>query len=93
MKRAKGASASLESTVTKASVEEVFGDLVSLRLVRSAEMNRLWNLNPDNMAACRSKERDFLPTLESYFQEAIEQLDPSVESQYKYVRVAGHVTG
>lgn len=49
----------------------------------SAEMNRLWNLCPDNMAACRSKDRDFLPTLENYFEEAIEQLDPSVESQYK----------
>jgi THO complex subunit 1 len=46
-------------------------------------MNRLWNLCPDNMAACRSKDRDFLPTLENYFEEAIEQLDPSVESQYK----------
>ena len=50
----------------------------------SAELNRLWNLCPDNMAACRSKDRDFLPTLENYFGEAIEQLDPSVESQYKY---------
>ena len=46
-------------------------------------MNRLWNLCPDNMAACRSKDRDFLPTLEHYFEEAIEKLDPSVESQYK----------
>ena len=50
-------------------------------------MNVLWNLCPDNMAACRSKDRDFLPTLESYFEEAIEQLDPSVESQYKCVVV------
>lgn len=49
----------------------------------SAELNRLWNLCPDNMAACRSKDRDFLPTLEHYFEEAIEQLDPSIESQYK----------
>ena len=51
----------------------------------SAELNRLWNVCPDNMAACRSKDRDFLPTLENYFEEAIEQLDPSVEPQYKYV--------
>lgn len=36
------------------------------------------------MAACRSKDRDFLPSLENYFEEAIEQLDPSVESQFKY---------
>nr|CAG4643082.1 EOG090X0324 [Ilyocryptus agilis] len=47
-------------------------------IIGNVELNRLWNLNPDNMAACRSKERDFLPTLETYFEEAIEQLDPRV---------------
>nr|CAG4641545.1 EOG090X0324 [Eurycercus lamellatus] len=57
-------------------------------IIGNVEMNRLWNLNPDNMAACRSKERDFLPTLENYFEEAIEQLDPSVEAQYKRVNEA-----
>nr|CAG4646899.1 EOG090X0324 [Megafenestra aurita] len=57
-------------------------------IIGNAELNRLWNLCPDNMAACRSKDRDFLPTLEHYFQEAIEQLDPSVESQYKRVNEA-----
>ncbi|XP_046459748.1 THO complex subunit 1-like isoform X1 [Daphnia pulex] len=57
-------------------------------IIGNAEMNRLWNLCPDNMAACRSKDRDFLPTLENYFEEAIEQLDPSVESQYKRVSEA-----
>nr|CAG4636859.1 EOG090X0324 [Ceriodaphnia reticulata] len=57
-------------------------------IIGNAEMNRLWNLCPDNMAACRSKDRDFLPTLENYFEEAIEQLDPSVESQYKRVNEA-----
>ena len=51
----------------------------------STELTRLWNLCPDNMESCRSKERDFLPSLEAYFEEAIEQLDPSVESQYKWV--------
>lgn len=54
-------------------------------VIGNNELNRLWNLCPDNMEACRSKDRDFLPTLESYFEEAIEQLDPSVESQYKRV--------
>jgi len=52
-------------------------------VIGNNELNRLWNLCPDNMEACRSKDRDFLPTLENYFEEAIEQLDPSVESQYK----------
>nr|CAG4647752.1 EOG090X0324 [Moina brachiata] len=57
-------------------------------IIGNAEMNRLWNLCPDNMAACRSKDRDFLPSLENYFEEAIEQLDPSVESQFKRVNDA-----
>nr|CAG4649179.1 EOG090X0324 [Scapholeberis mucronata] len=57
-------------------------------VIGNAELNRLWNLCPDNMEACRSKDRDFLPTLENYFEEAIEQLDPSVESQYKRVNEA-----
>ncbi|XP_041987255.1 THO complex subunit 1 [Aricia agestis] len=30
------------------------------------ELTKLWNLCPDNLAACRTKERDFMPTLESY---------------------------
>nr|CAG4648545.1 EOG090X0324 [Polyphemus pediculus] len=54
-------------------------------IIGNNELNRLWNLCPDNLDACRSKDRDFLPTLENYFEEAIEQLDPSVESQYKRV--------
>ncbi|VVC96333.1 unnamed protein product [Leptidea sinapis] len=30
------------------------------------ELTKLWNHFPDNLAACRTKERDFMPTLESY---------------------------
>ncbi|CAK1550625.1 unnamed protein product [Leptosia nina] len=30
------------------------------------ELTKLWNLCPDNLAACRTKERDFMPPLESY---------------------------
>jgi len=50
-------------------------------------LTTLWNLCPDNVAACRSAERDFLPSLETYFEEAIEQIDPrnQVEDQYKKV--------
>lgn len=49
------------------------------------ELTRLWNLNPDNMDACKSEDRMFLPTLEDFFQEAIEQNDPEaqVEEEYK----------
>ena len=46
-------------------------------------MDRSWNLCHENMAACRSKERDFLPSVKNYFEEAIKQLDPLVESQFK----------
>jgi len=60
----------------------------SKTIIGNAEMTRLWNLFPDNMAACRAKDRDFLPSLETYFEEAIEQLDPSVESQYKRINNA-----
>ncbi|MCJ8731140.1 hypothetical protein PDJAM_G00195930 [Pangasius djambal] len=52
------------------------------------ELTRLWNLNPDNMEACKSDSREFMPSLEEFFEEAIEQADPAnmVEDQYKVVR-------
>ncbi|XP_011315035.1 THO complex subunit 1 [Fopius arisanus] len=51
------------------------------------ELTKLWNLCPNNLEACKSKERDFLPSLETYFEEAIMQLDPAamVEDEYKKV--------
>lgn len=51
------------------------------------ELTKLWNLCPNNLEACKSKDRDFLPSLETYFEEAIMQLDPSamVEEEYKKV--------
>ncbi|KAK2578475.1 hypothetical protein KPH14_011643 [Odynerus spinipes] len=51
------------------------------------ELTKLWNLCPNNLEACKSKDRDFLPSLEIYFEEAIMQLDPSamVEEEYKKV--------
>ncbi|XP_015588644.1 THO complex subunit 1 [Cephus cinctus] len=51
------------------------------------ELTKLWNLCPNNLEACKSKDRDFLPSLETYFEEAIEQLDPAamVEDEYKKV--------
>ena len=35
----------------------------------------------------RAKDRDFLPSLQSYFEEAVEQLDPAngIEEEYKKV--------
>ncbi|KAJ9599999.1 hypothetical protein L9F63_009709, partial [Diploptera punctata] len=56
-------------------------------IMGNAELTKLWNLCPNNLEACKSKERDFLPSLEGYFEEAIEQLDPAamVEEEYKRV--------
>ncbi|PFX17743.1 THO complex subunit 1 [Stylophora pistillata] len=55
-------------------------------LMGSNELTRLWNLCPDNLEACKADNRVFLPTLEEYFSEAIEQADPAamVEEEYKY---------
>uniref|UniRef100_H3CSS6 THO complex 1 n=2 Tax=Tetraodon nigroviridis TaxID=99883 RepID=H3CSS6_TETNG len=52
------------------------------------ELTRLWNLNHDNMDACKSESREFIPSLDDFFSEAIEQADPAnmVEDEYKVVR-------
>lgn len=51
----------------------------------SPELTKLWNFKPDNLEACKGPERDFLPSFDSFFQEAFEQLDPElcIEHQYK----------
>ncbi|XP_045612877.1 THO complex subunit 1 isoform X2 [Procambarus clarkii] len=49
----------------------------------NVEMSRLWNLNPNNLAACKMLERDFVPALETYFTPAIEQLSPKSELKEK----------
>ena len=50
-------------------------------------LTRLWNQYPDNLDACSAPERDFLPLMDDYFEEAIEQLDPNnqIEEDYKKV--------
>ncbi|XP_071348195.1 THO complex subunit 1 [Trachinotus anak] len=52
------------------------------------ELTRLWNLNQNNMDACKSDSREFMPSLDEFFAEAIEQADPAnmVEEEYKVVR-------
>lgn len=50
-------------------------------------MTRLWNLNPDNLEACKAQERSFLPSLEQYMAEAIAQMDPSAGIDTEYKRV------
>ena len=53
----------------------------------NSNLTELWNLCPDNFEACSAPERDFLPILEDYFREAVEQLNPEeqVEDAYKKV--------
>lgn len=41
----------------------------------SSELTKLWNLCPDNLEACKGKDRNFLPTLEEYFSEAVAQVE------------------
>uniref|UniRef100_A0AAY4CQH1 Death domain-containing protein n=1 Tax=Denticeps clupeoides TaxID=299321 RepID=A0AAY4CQH1_9TELE len=57
-------------------------------IMGNEELTRLWNLNHDNMEACKSDSREFMPSLEEFFEEAIEQADPvnMVEDEYKVVR-------
>ena len=50
-------------------------------------MAKLCNINHDNLNACKDPNRQFLPTLRDFFDEAIEQLDPAneIEKQYHLV--------
>ncbi|XP_043544182.1 THO complex subunit 1 isoform X2 [Chiloscyllium punctatum] len=84
---------SLESKVPKPAKkrpapEDFFGKGPGKKvLMGNEELTRLWNLCPDNMEACKSESREFMPTLEEFFEEAIEQADPEnmVEEEYKVV--------
>jgi len=43
------------------------------------ELTRLWNIAPDNLLACKSEDRNFLPQLEIYLENPREKNDPSFE--------------
>ncbi|CAH8540403.1 unnamed protein product [Heterobilharzia americana] len=51
------------------------------------ELDKLWNVCPDNLAACRDQRRVFNPDLHSYFREAMMEMDPAekVEEEYKSI--------
>lgn len=50
-------------------------------------MTKLWNLYPDNLEACKAKDRDFLPSLDTYFAEAIEQVEnPTTRTEDNLLR-------
>eukprot|EP00062_Callorhinchus_milii_P015532 gi/632965882/ref/XP_007899112.1/ PREDICTED: THO complex subunit 1 isoform X2 [Callorhinchus milii] len=68
--------------------EDFFGKGPSKKIfMGNEELTRLWNLCPDNMEACKSESREFMPALEEFFEDAIEQADPEnmVEEEYKVV--------
>lgn len=39
----------------------------------SPELTKLWNICPNNLDAC--KDRDFLPSLDDYFADAVTQVE------------------
>nr|CAH8847205.1 unnamed protein product [Trichobilharzia regenti]CAH8847208.1 unnamed protein product [Trichobilharzia regenti] len=51
------------------------------------ELDKLWNVCPDNLAACRDQRRLFNADLHTYFQDAIIEMDPAekVEEEYKSI--------
>ena len=53
----------------------------------SPELTRLWNLCPNNLEACRKKNRKFVPDMEKFLAEPIEQGDPDakIEPEYKVI--------
>ncbi|XP_055915515.1 THO complex subunit 1-like [Eupeodes corollae] len=42
-------------------------------------LTRLWNVSPDNLQACKSEDRNFLPPVDTYIENPREKSDPSFE--------------
>ena len=42
----------------------------------SEELSRLWNVCPDNLEACSSTERMFVPPIEVFLEDAVDQANP-----------------
>ncbi|KAH8294853.1 hypothetical protein KR018_003764, partial [Drosophila ironensis] len=42
-------------------------------------LTRLWNYSPDNLQACKSEQRNFLPLLETYLESPHGKVDPAFE--------------
>jgi len=42
-------------------------------------LTRLWNYSPDNLQACKSEQRNFLPLLETYLETPHDKSDPAFE--------------
>ncbi|KAG1649726.1 THO complex subunit 1 [Nymphon striatum] len=53
-------------------------------LMGNSELTRLWNLCPDNIEACKGSKRNFMPSIDTYFDEAIEQCKPEHQIEDTY---------
>ena len=55
--------------------------------IGNKELNRLWNLCPDNLQACEQSNRVFMPDKAKFIEEPIEQADPEakIEAEFKVV--------
>jgi len=51
------------------------------------EMTNLWNIEPDNLKACRAENRRIFPEVKDFFQEAAEQLEPGAGVEKEYLLV------
>ena len=51
----------------------------------SSELTKLWNIEPDMKKACRAASRKFIPTVDEFIQNPLDELDPEqqVEDEYK----------
>jgi len=56
-------------------------------LMGNKDLTKLWNLCPDNLEAASAPERDFLPSMDEYLSEAVEQLDPAQQVEESYRKV------
>jgi len=50
-------------------------------------LTKLWNINPDNLEACREKERNFLPSMLQFFEEPINEMNPHNGLEETYMKV------
>ena len=48
----------------------------------SSELTRLWSKSESNLDACRTPKRQFIPTISSFFEEAMMHADPGMRLNF-----------
>ena len=51
----------------------------------SSELTRLWSKSESNLDACRTPKRQFIPTISSFFEEAMMHADPGMRLNLRNV--------